>query len=243
MMHIFLQMDTWLTLLILTLLEVILGIDNVIFIIIATHRLPAKQQRFARRAGLALAMILRLILLSLIFWLAQLIHPLFNIGNFAVSIRDLILLLGGIFLVVKASHELYDLYKAHEHQHKQSIKQASLYLVLSQIVLLDLVFSLDSIITAVALAQYYLIMALAIIIAVIAMMVASEPLNRLIHRYSRLKILALIFIMLVGAVLILHGLHVNFPNWYLYILLLITSAIVLPRRSKSKVSSYNRQGR
>lgn len=240
MMHIFLQPETWITLLVLTLLEIILGIDNIVFIILASQRLPIAQQRLARRTGLALAMILRLLLLGFIFWLSHLTKTLFHLGDFAVSMRDIVLIAGGLFLIYKAIEELLIFAKKIKNKEKQSVKKASLLLVLLQVGLLDIVFSLDSVITAVALANHYLVMGCAIIIAVIVMLLASEWLNRVINRYRRLKLLALIFILLVGIVLILHGLHIDFPNWYLYIILAVVAIVVWPAAA---LVSDNRQGR
>lgn len=228
-MHFLADPQTWIDLLILTILEIVLGIDNIVFLVLATNRLPSHQQVFARRIGLALAMLMRLALLGLIFWLAHLTVTLFSLGPFDFSIRDLVELAGGLFLLVKSTQELYYYFSEH-HQKKPINKQSqiSLWVVLLQVMLLDVVFSVDSVITAVAIAEYYTVMAAAIIIAIIVMMLGSEPVNYFINRYVRLKLLALILILLVSLMLICHSLNWNVSEWYLYIAIMLLGLIILP---------------
>lgn len=218
--------QVWLDLLILTLLEVILGIDNIVFIVLASNQLPVKQQVLARRLGLGLAMLMRLLLLAVIFWLAHLTQVLFSIGSFGFSIRDLVELAGGLFLVIKAIHELYE-YSQKHHDYKRK-SHSKFWWIIAQIVLLDVIFSLDSVITAVAIADFYTVMAAAIIIAIVVMMMASEPVNYFINRYTRVKLLALVLILLVGILLVLRGLNIEFSEGYLYVAIAILAVIILP---------------
>jgi predicted tellurium resistance membrane protein TerC len=217
----------WLDLFILTILEIVLGVDNIVFIILTSARLAAEKQKAARRFGLILAMIMRLLLLALIFWLAHLTKPLFSIGQYAVSTQDLIELSGGLFLVIKSVKELIA-HRAHGDSHPAKQSYSQFWLVISQIVLIDLILSLDSVITAVAIAQNYIIMALAIIIAIAVMMAASEPVSYFIKRYPRVKLLALLLILFVGLMLMIKGFNIEFSEWNLYIAIFVVSGVILP---------------
>tara|TARA_R110000868_G_scaffold8205_7_gene42733 strand:- start:42155 stop:43372 length:1218 start_codon:yes stop_codon:yes gene_type:complete len=220
--------NTWISLLILTMLEIVLGIDNIVFILIASNRLPKEQQKTARRLGLGLAMIMRLLLLGGVFWLSQLTKTWFMIGSWNVSGRDFILFVGGLFLLYKGCHEIINYLREHQPGHKVKTKTATMALVLTQIILLDIVFSLDSVITAVAVAKVYMVMAVAIIIAVFVMMWASEPLNNFLNRFPRVKLLALIFITLVGVFLIVQSFNVEVSHYYLYGAMLGLAIVILP---------------
>lgn len=214
-MEIFLHAQTWVSLLALTTIEIILGVDNLVFIAIVTSKLHISQQKKARRIGLALAMIMRLLLLAVIVWLAESIKPLFMIGNFPVSIRSLVLFFGGLFLLIKAGQELLETRKPHV---QVTEKRAGQFLTaIIQITLFDILFSLDSVISAVGIVKEYEIMAIAIVIAVLTMIVASEPIARFIMGNARIKILALCILLLVGLKLVLEGLHVEVASAYLFI--------------------------
>ncbi len=207
--------EAWVALATLTALEIVLGIDNIIFISILVGRLPAAKRNFARRTGLFLAMIMRLALLFSIGWISRLIAPLFTVLGQAISGRDIILIGGGLFLLAKATHEIHSALEGVE-EHKPQLKTVSTAAVLIQIALLDIVFSLDSVITAVGLAQHISIMAIAIICAVAIMMFAARPISDFVDAHPTIKILALSFLLLVGVTLIVEGFDVHVPKGYIY---------------------------
>jgi len=216
-MELFYTADFWIALCTLTALELVLGIDNLVFLTVITNRLPNTQQKSARQVGLVLACIMRLLLLATLSWMMQLTAPLFTLFTQTFSGRDLILIIGGIFLLIKATQEIHQNIIGIEK--KPRLKSVTHYLYFSiilQIMCLDIIFSLDSVITAIGLAQNFLTMALAIIIAIIAMIFASEPLSRFINTYPTLKILALSFLLLIGAVLIADGFKFHIPRGYIY---------------------------
>ncbi len=203
------------SLLTLTVLELVLGVDNLIFIAIVSSRLPVKKQKPARRFGLLLALVTRLLLLAMAFWLAHLTAPLFHIDDFAVSGRDIFLFLGGVFLLYKATQEIHTELEGEEEQSTKK-KSVSMTSVIIQIAILDIVFSLDSVITAVGMTPHFWIMAVAITIAIIAMIFVSEPLSKFIYRHPTVKMLAFSFLLLVGTVLVADGLHFHIPRGYVY---------------------------
>ena len=203
------------SLLTLTALEIVLGIDNLVFISIMSSRLPVEQQSSARRTGLALAVITRLLLLASIAWLAGVTAPLFSVFDHPVSLRDLILIGGGLFLLAKGTTEIHTTVEGVEEEMRHP-KTTSFAAVVVQIMILDIVFSLDSVITAVGMAQQLSVMAAAIIIAVIVMLFAADPLSRFIHEHVSVKMLALSFLILVGAVLVADGMGFHVPKGYLY---------------------------
>lgn len=203
------------SLLTLTALEVVLGIDNLVFISIMSNRLPVEQQSSARRTGLALAVITRLLLLASIAWLAGVTAPLFSVFGHPVSLRDLILLGGGMFLLAKGTSEIHATVEGVEEEIHHA-KATSFVAVIIQIMILDIVFSLDSVITAIGMANQLSIMAAAIIIAVTVMLFAADPLSRFIHEHVSVKMLALSFLILVGAVLVADGMGFHVPKGYLY---------------------------
>ncbi|HBX70263.1 MAG TPA: hypothetical protein DEH25_13025 [Chloroflexi bacterium] len=207
--------QAWVALLTLTALEIVLGIDNIIFISILAGKLPAEQRGRGRTLGLFLAMFTRILLLLSLNWIAQLTNPLFSIGEHGVSGRDLILLIGGMFLLGKATLEIHDKLEG-EEEHGASRGQVSFSGVLIQIMLLDVVFSLDSVITAVGMANHIGVMITAVIIAVIIMMFASGPISHFIEGRPTLKILALSFLLLIGVNLVAEGLHFHIPKGYTY---------------------------
>ena len=205
----------WASLATLTLLEIILGIDNVIFVSIVANKLPENQRSKARKIGLGLALILRLIFLSMLAWLVGLTEPIFSIVNHAVSWRDLILLSGGLFLVYKASKEIkVTIIGAPENTSGSGA--GSFSGIIAQIVVLDLVFSIDSVLTAIGLAEHLFIMITAVVIAMAVMITASKPISEFIYRHPTSKMLALCFLLIVGIVLIADGIHIHIPRTYLY---------------------------
>lgn len=207
--------QSWIALLTLTALEIVLGIDNIIFISILAGKLPENQQDRARSIGLLMAMVTRILLLLSLNWIAQLTSPIFQISNFDVSGRDLILLIGGLFLLGKATLEIHDKLEGKAGHDAAKVK-ASFVGVIAQIMLLDIVFSLDSVITAVGMANEIGVMVTAVVIAVLIMMVASGPISRYIENRPTLKILALSFLLLIGVNLVAEGLHFHIPKGYTY---------------------------
>ena len=207
--------EIWASLLTLTALEIVLGIDNLLFISILSSRLPLEQQPSARRSGLALAVLTRLLLLASIAWLAGVTTPLFNVLHRPVSLRDLVLLGGGLFLLAKGTTEVHATVEGVEEEIRES-RAASFLGVIIQIAVLDIVFSLDSVITAVGMAQHLSVMAAAIIIAIGIMMFAAEPLSRFINAHLSVKMLALSFLILVGLALVADGVGFHIPKGYLY---------------------------
>jgi predicted tellurium resistance membrane protein TerC len=205
----------WASLLTLTVLEIVLGIDNIIFISIVSSRLPAAQQNKARTIGLMLALVMRIILLSLIFWIAHLVEPLFTVFDNEISWRDIILIGGGLFLLVKGTMEIHHTVESSEED-QAAMKKVSFGGVLIQIMLLDIVFSLDSVITAIGMAEHQSVMIAAIVIAVGVMMFAAKPISDFVNRHPTVKMLALSFLLLVGMALIADGFEVHIPRGYLY---------------------------
>lgn len=207
--------EAWIALGTLTALEIVLGIDNIIFISILVGRLPEKQRTLARQAGLGLAMIARLGLLFSISWVMSLTQPLFTVLAQEISGRDLILIGGGLFLLAKATHEIHESLEGVEEGDRK-VMAAGLGMVLLQIALLDIVFSLDSVITAVGLAEHVSIMAIAIILAVVVMLMAAKAIGDFVEAHPTIKILALSFLILVGVTLMVEGFDVHVPKGYIY---------------------------
>lgn len=207
--------EAWVALATLTALEIVLGIDNIIFISILVGRLPEKQRKFARNVGLGLAMITRLALLFSLAWIMGLVEPLFTVLGEAISGRDIILIGGGLFLIAKATHEIHSsLEGAVETQ--RDVATHGLMVVLVQIAILDIVFSLDSVITAVGLVSQVPIMATAIIIAVGVMLFAAKSIGEFVDAHPTIKILALSFLVIVGFTLLVEGFDVHVPKGYIY---------------------------
>lgn len=207
--------DTWIALLTLTTLEIVLGIDNIVFISILTGRLPAADRDRARTVGLLAAMGMRIALLLAIGWVMSLTAPLFSVAGKEISGRDLILLVGGLFLVGKATWEIHGRLEGEEHGHAAG-GTASFAGTIAQIMLLDIVFSLDSVITAVGMAKEVIVMIAAVVIAVLVMLVASGPISRIIERHPSLKMLALAFLVLIGVLLVAEGLGQHVEKGYVY---------------------------
>ncbi|HSG00778.1 MAG TPA: TerC family protein [Vicinamibacterales bacterium] len=199
----------------LTFLEIVLGVDNVIFISILSGKLPVAQRKLARRLGLLAAMAMRLVLLVFIAWIAGLTTPLFSLIGHPFSGRDLILAGGGLFLLAKATWEIHDKLETDEG-HASGRIAASFGSVILQVMLLDMVFSLDSVITAVGMAEELWVMVTAVVLAVIVMMAAAEPISDFVERHPTIKILALSFLLLIGLSLVADGLGTHIPKGYIY---------------------------
>ncbi|WP_392566440.1 TerC family protein [Utexia brackfieldae] len=252
--------NAWLALATLTILEIILGIDNIIFLSLVVAKLPKHQQNFARRLGLAAAMIMRIGLLASLAWIAKLKEPLFYIYQYkisllspanlaasndfsslliAISVRDLVLLFGGLFLVWKGILEVKEMFHQPEHEKFSSVSM-TLAKAIVQIMVLDIVFSLDSVITAVGLSDHLFIMIAAVIFAVMIMMFAAKPIGEFVEAYPSVKMLALAFLILVGAILIIESLHVHVPKGYIYFAMFFSLGVEilnLLRDKKLKQSS------
>ncbi|MCH9654618.1 MAG: TerC family protein [Planctomycetes bacterium] len=209
--------EAWIALATLTSLEIVLGIDNIIFISILVGRLPEKQRDIARRLGLSLAMIARLVLLFSISWVMGLTEPWFTLMERAFSGRDLILIGGGLFLLAKATHEIHNsLEGVVQEDTKSSVAAASFGSVLVQIGVLDIIFSLDSVITAVGLSDQIAVMSIAIILSVAVMLFAAKSIGNFVDEHPTIKILALSFLIMVGMTLMVEGFGVHVPKGYIY---------------------------
>ncbi len=205
----------WISLATLTVLEIILGIDNIVVISILANKLPGEQQGKARTLGIGLALITRILLLLGIVWLASLTVPLFTVLNNQISMRDIIMLSGGLFLLVKGTHEIHGVFEKEENG-ASADGRVSFSSVIVQIVLLDIVFSLDSVITAVGMAQQLGVMIAAVVLALLVMLAASGTISAFIHKHPSLKMLALSFLLMVGVTLIAEGLEFHIPKGYIY---------------------------
>ncbi|MEQ8624563.1 MAG: TerC family protein [Vicingaceae bacterium] len=217
-MEIFLQTETWISLLTLTFLEVVLGIDNIIFISIVSDRLPKENQAKARSIGLILAIGIRVALLFAISWIVHLTEPILTIADFDLSVRDLILIVGGLFLLAKSTSEIHEKIEGDSLKEKSEKKgiQLTLKKAIVQIVLLDVVFSFDSILTAVGLSDEILIMVAAVVIALGVMLIFAKKVSDFVNENPTVKMLALAFLIMIGTLLILDGCHVHVPKGYIY---------------------------
>lgn len=207
--------QTWIAFLTLVALELVLGVDNVIFISILSGKLPQNQQSKARKTGIGLAVISRILLLLSLSWIIGLTNPIFSISNFHVTGRDLILFLGGLFLMGKATMEIHQKLEGVEGHSSANVK-ATFGNVILQIMLLDVVFSLDSVITAVGMVDHVLIMIAAVIVAAGGMILLSDPLSKFVEEHPTVKMLALSFLLLIGFTLIVESLHQHIPKGYIY---------------------------
>lgn len=215
--------NAWMALGTLTILEIVLGIDNIIFLSLVVAKLPTAQRNLARRVGLMGAMLMRLVLLASIAWVAKLTTPLFSVLGHAFSVRDLILLLGGLFLIWKASKEIHESIEGEEEGMKTNVH--SFFGAIVQIMLLDIIFSLDSVITAVGLSDHLFIMMAAVVIAVGIMMFAARPIGEFVDRHPSVKMLALAFLILVGFTLILESSGIHVPKGYVYFAMFFSIAV------------------
>lgn len=227
---------TLISLLTLFFLEVVLGIDNLVFISIASSKLPSAQRAKARMIGLTLALFLRLLLLSFISFLANLTEPFFSYQSIHVSLRDLLLTFGGVFLIYKATTEIHEEFNHDSEQIKPHANK--FFMVILQIAVLDLIFSLDSIMTAIGMVQNYYIMVVAIVLSIGVMIFANVPLSRFIEKNPSIKMLAISFILMVGMVLIADGFHFHVPRPYIYFSIafsLFVEALNITARKKSNI--------
>jgi len=216
--------QAWVAFATLTALELVLGIDNIIFISILVDKLPAAQREFARRAGLFLAMFMRVGLLLVLAWIVGLVAPLFSVFGQGISGRDLILILGGLFLIWKSTTEVHQSLEG-EHEQKSSAVKATLASVMLQIIIIDLVFSLDSIITAVGMVDDVRIMIAAVIVSVLLMMLFANPIGRFVSNHPTIKMLALSFLVVVGVVLVAEGFDHHVPKGYVYFAMAFSLAV------------------
>ena len=208
--------DAAVALLTLTAMEVVLGIDNVVFIAILVARLPARQQELARRLGISLALLIRIALLFTLSWMMSLTTPFMHVMGHGVSGRDLILLGGGLFLIAKATWEIYDKLEV-EHAAPSGAGRARAFAwVLAQILILDIVFSLDSVITAVGMARQVSVMVVAMVLAMLVMLVSAGPIGGFVDRHPSVKILALAFLLLIGVMLVAEGMGTHVEKGYIY---------------------------
>lgn len=242
MIEILTSPQAWISLATLTGLEIILGVDNIIFIAILCSRLPREKQRVARLGGLALAMVTRILLLFSIFWVMKLTKPLFSVFGVEISGKDIILILGGLFLIAKSTIEIHsDVSGSHENSDKNenqtpNLAKVNLLGTIIQISILDIIFSLDSVITAVGMAQHIEIMIAAVVIAVGVMMMASGAISAFVERNQTIKILALAFLILIGVNLIAEAIDLAIPKGYIYFAMAFSLAVelinILARRKK-----------
>lgn len=246
--------EIWVSLLTLTVLEIVLGIDNIVFISILSGKLPPEQQGKARNLGLALAMITRVLLLLSISWIMTLTTPLFNAGSWiglqseqlleklAISGRDLILIIGGLFLIYKSTVEIHD--KLEGEEEEATVKKVHSFSgVIFQILLLDIVFSLDSVITAVGMADHIEVMIAAVIIAVIVMMISAKGISNFVNQHPTVKMLALSFLLLIGVSLLAEGFEQHIPKGYIYFAMafsVLVEFLNLKMKSKSNPVSLRK---
>ncbi|MDI1319182.1 MAG: TerC family protein [bacterium] len=217
----------WISLLTLTALEIVLGIDNIIFISILAGKLPADQQAKARQTGLMLALITRVLLLCSLAWMVKLTAPLFAVLGFAVSGRDLILLGGGLFLIVKSTMEIHDKLEGGEEHAGSGRVTPKFSAIIVQILLLDIVFSLDSVITAIGMANHLGVMIAAVVIALVVMLKYAGAVSDFVHRHPTLKMLALSFLLLIGVALVAEGTHQHVNKGYIYFAMAFSFAVEL----------------
>ncbi|MWD27963.1 TerC family protein [Aquicoccus sp. SCR17] len=213
----------WASFLTLTILEIVLGVDNVIFISIAAAKLPEEQRRRVRLLGLSGALVMRILLLLSIAWIVSLDEPFFSLLGLDFSWRDLILLAGGLFLIWKAATEIFS--EVEGEHHESGAARATFFAVLVQIIILDLVFSLDSVITAVGIADHLEIMIAAVVVAIIVMMVAAEPIARFVEAHPSTKMLALAFLVMVGMALMADGFGVHVERGFIYAAMVFAGAV------------------
>jgi predicted tellurium resistance membrane protein TerC len=230
--------EAWAALLTLTALEIVLGIDNVIFLSVIVSRIPEALARRARQIGLALALVFRILLLSLLVWLIGLTQAVLTFEGMAFSWRDIILIGGGLFLIAKATHEIHTEVDAGDEEEMQSARGSAFFWVIVQIIVIDMVFSLDSIITAIGMAQDLAIMIAAVIIACVIMYVSSGPVARFVAEHPTTKMLALAFLVLIGVALVADGFQFHIPRGYIDFAIAFSAAVeffnVLAKRNRRK---------
>jgi predicted tellurium resistance membrane protein TerC len=230
--------EAWAALLTLTALEIVLGIDNVIFLSVIVSRIPPRQAKRARQIGLLLALVFRILLLSLLAWLIGLTQPVLTVKSIELSWRDIILIGGGLFLIGKATHEIHGEVEARDAEEDAAPSASAFFWVIIQIIVIDMVFSLDSIITAIGMAQDLEIMIVAVIIACVIMYVSSGPVARFVTEHPTTKMLALAFLVLIGVALVADGFKFHIPRAYIYFAIAFSAAVemfnVFARRNRRK---------
>jgi predicted tellurium resistance membrane protein TerC len=228
--------EAWAALLTLTALEIVLGIDNVIFLSVIVSRIPERQAKRARQIGLALALAFRILLLTILVWLIGLTQNVVTIKGTGFSWRDIILIGGGLFLIAKATHEIHGEVEAHDPERNGQHQSGAFFWVILQIVIIDMVFSLDSIITAIGMAQDLEIMIAAVVIACVIMYASSGPVARFVADHPTTKMLALAFLVLIGVALVADGFKFHIPRGYIYFAIAFSAAVeffnVLARRNR-----------
>jgi len=250
MIDLLLDPNAWLALVSLTVLEIVLGIDNVIFISVMVSRLPAAQAKRGRQIGLALAFVFRIILLFTLTWMLRLTAPIVTVFGMGISGRDIILIGGGLFLIAKATHEIHAEIEARDDEtagEDDAVAGKAFLWVVTQLALVDLVFSLDSIITAIGMAQDIEIMVAAVVIAMIVMYAASGPVSRFVADHPTTKMLALAFLVLIGVALVADGFDVHIPRGYIYFAMAFAAAVevvnVVAGRNRRKRHTLRSRGR
>jgi predicted tellurium resistance membrane protein TerC len=228
--------EAWAALLTLTALEIVLGIDNVIFLSVIVSRIPKAQAKRARQIGLALALAFRILLLSLLVWLIGLTQAVLTVKGIAFSWRDIILIGGGLFLIAKATHEIHAEVEASEEASERASAASAFFWVIVQIIVIDMVFSLDSIITAIGMAQDLAIMVAAVVIACLIMYASSGPVAKFVSEHPTTKMLALAFLVLIGVALVADGFQFHIPRGYIYFAIAFSAAVeffnVLAKRNR-----------
>ena len=240
MMELLTSPEAWVALLTLTALEIVLGIDNVIFISVIVSRIPPVQAKRARQIGLLLALVFRIVLLSVLVWLIGLTEPVITVRNVELSWRDIILIAGGAFLIAKATHEIHAEVEASHGEPDAEPKASVFFWAIMQIIVIDIVFSLDSIITAIGMAEDLEIMVAAVVIACVVMYVSSGPVAKFVAVHPTTKMLALAFLVLIGVALVADGFKFHIPRGYIYFAIVFAAAVelfnVLARRNRRKVA-------
>ena len=227
MMELLTSAEAWAALLTLTALEIVLGIDNVIFLSVIVSRIPPAQAKRARQIGLALALVFRILLLSILVWLIGLTADVITVRGIGFSWRDIILIGGGLFLIAKATHEIHGEVEGREADDDTAPKPGAFFWVIVQIIIIDLVFSLDSIITAIGMAQDIEIMVAAVVIACVIMYVSSGPVAKFVADHPTTKMLALAFLVLIGVALVADGFKFHIPRGYIYFAIVFSAAVEL----------------
>jgi predicted tellurium resistance membrane protein TerC len=238
MMDLWTSPEAWAALLTLTALEIVLGIDNVIFLSVIVSRIPPQQAKRARQIGLALALVFRILLLILLVWLIGLTQDVITVKGMGFSWRDIILIAGGLFLIAKATHEIHAEVDAREQDSDAAHGTNAFFWVILQIIVIDMVFSLDSIITAIGMAQDLEIMVAAVVIACVIMYVSSGPVARFVADHPTTKMLALAFLVLIGVALVADGFKFHIPRGYIYFAIAFSAAVeffnVLAKRNRRR---------
>jgi len=247
MMELWTSPEAWAALLTLTALEIVLGIDNVIFLSVIVSRIPPRQAKRARQIGLALALVFRILLLSLLVWLIGLTQDVLTVKDLAFSWRDIILIAGGLFLIGKATHEIHAEVDAQHEDTQAASTPGAFFWVIVQIVVIDIVFSLDSIITAIGMAQDIEIMVAAVVIACVIMYVSSGPVAKFVTEHPTTKMLALAFLVLIGVALVADGFKFHIPRGYIYFAIVFSAAVeffnVLAKRNRKGRQLRGRRSR